>query len=396
MSNKNKTINKSHGVGPVFAAACIGMCFFGISMITLGSVLPELAERFALSDDERTGLTTSLPGGILLGSLLFGPVVDRYGHKLLLILSCVLVLAGVVGLAWAPSTAWLPVAIVAIGLGGGVLNGETNALVTELYDGARRASRLSLLGMFYGAGALTIPVLLDRLHAFFTFQTILTGFALLMLVGVIFCLTVSFPAPKQPQGFPLREVRRIIASPALLLLSLVLFFQSGVESITNNWTTTYTFAEGFSESEGLGALTAMLIGLTAARLLQVWLFSRVAPTTVMVLSLLLTLCAFEGMAMASSPIGLYASMALAGAGLASTFPVVFGILGSTFANLSGTAFSIALVVALCGQMALNTLAGSMAVASMPHIAAAAVGLMLLLYVLWQATGLARLASTEKI
>ena len=58
-------------------------------------------------------------------------------------------LAGVVGLAWAPSTAWLPVAIVAIGLGGGVLNGETNALVTELYDGARRASRLSLLGMFY-------------------------------------------------------------------------------------------------------------------------------------------------------------------------------------------------------------------------------------------------------
>lgn len=377
----------------MFVAACIGMCFFGISMITLGSVLPELAERFALSDEERTGLTTSLPGGILLGSLLFGPVVDRYGHKLLLLLSCILVLGGVIGLAWAPSTGWLPVAIIAIGLGGGVLNGETNALVTELYEGSRQASRLSLLGMFYGAGALTIPVLLDQLHRWMSFPLILTGFAVLMIIGVIYCSTVTFPAPKMPQGFPLREVRRIIASPTLLLLSLVLFFQSGVESVTNNWTTTYTATEGFSESAGLGALTAMLIGLTAARLLQVWLFNRMAPTTVLLISLILTICAFEGMAMAESSLWLYVSMALIGAGLASTFPVIFGILGTIFAKLSGTAFSISLVVALCGQMVLNTLAGSLSPAAMPHLMGAAVGVMLLLYVVWQVTGLAKTART---
>ncbi|MDE6300335.1 MAG: MFS transporter [Muribaculaceae bacterium] len=381
-STKTKT-------GPVFAAACIGMCFFGISMITLGSVLPELAERFALSDEERTGLTTSLPGGILLGSLLFGPVVDRYGHKLLLILSCLLVLCGVAGLAWAPSTGWLPVAIVAIGLGGGVLNGETNALVTELYEGQRRASRLSLLGMFYGAGALTIPVLLDQLHSWLSYPMILSGMTLLMVAGVCFCSTVRYPAPKQPQGFPLREVKRIIASPTLLLLSLVLFFQSGVESVTNNWTTTYTAGEGFSESAGLGALTAMLIGLTAARLLQVWLFNRMAPTTVLMISLLLTVCAFESMALATSPVALYVSMAVVGAGLASTFPVIFGILGTMFPTLSGTAFSIALVVALCGQMVLNTVAGSLPPSAMPHLTAAAAGMMILLYVVWQAAGMAK-------
>ena len=395
MPDKN-TSTPNRNTGAVFAAACVGMCFFGVSMITLGSVLPELAERFALSDEERTGLTTSLPGGILLGSLLFGPVVDRYGHKLLMILSCLLVFAGVAGLAWAPSTAWLPVAIVAIGLGGGVLNGETNALVTELYDGSQRASRLSLLGMFYGAGALTIPVLLDRLHSYMSVTMILSGFALLMLIGIIYCMTVSFPAPKQPQGFPLREVRRIIASPVIVLLSLVLFFQSGVESITNNWTTTFALAEGFTESAGLGALTAMLIGLTGARLLQIWLFKRVSPTTVLVFSLMLTLCAFEGVALATTPLVLYLSMACVGAGLASTFPVVFGILGGTFANLSGTAFSIALVVALFGQMAMNWVAGSLPLASIPHIAASAVGLMLLLYVIWQVAGVARLSSTENV
>lgn len=391
---KSTSNTKTIGTGAVFVAACIGMCFFGVSMITLGSVLPELAERFSLSDEERTGLTTMLPGGILLGSLLFGPVVDRYGHKLLLILSCVLVMAGVAGLAWAPSTALLGVSIVAIGLGGGVLNGETNALVTELYDGPRRASRLSLLGMFYGAGALTIPVLLDQLHSWMSFPLILTGFAVLMAAGIVYCVTVAFPAPKQPQGFPLREVRRIIASPTLLLLSLVLFFQSGIESVTNNWTTTFTAAEGFSESDGLGALTAMLIGLTAARLLQVWLFNRVAPTTVLVFSLVLTICAFEGMAIAPNSHILYICMALIGAGLASTFPVIFGILGSMFTSLSGTAFSIALVVALCGQMVLNTVTGNMAPDSMPHLMGAAAGVMLLLYVVWQAAGAARISKPQ--
>ena len=68
----------------VFIAACIGMCFFGISMITLGSVLPWLSGRFELSSGETTGLVTSLPVGIMAGSLIFGPIVDRFGHKIFL------------------------------------------------------------------------------------------------------------------------------------------------------------------------------------------------------------------------------------------------------------------------------------------------------------------------
>ncbi len=370
----------------VFIAACIGMCFFGISMITLGSVLPWLSGRFELSSGETTGLVTSLPVGIMAGSLIFGPIVDRFGHKILLVISCLLVLLGVLGVAYADTITVLGPAVFAIGLGGGVLNGETNALVTEIYDGNRRNSRLSLLGVFYGLGALTIPVMLRRLEQSFSVEAILGGISAAMAAGIIYCVAVRFPAPKQPQGFPLREVGRIITSPLLLILSAVLFFQSGVESVTNNWTTSFLGAGGLSEATALQALTWMLIGLTAARLVQTWLFSRVSPMSVLIASLVATAGGFCLLALTSAPAIVYTAMTVIGAGLASTFPVIFGILGSRFAALSGTAFSIALVIALCGQTALNyttgLLSGAGAISTFPWLMVASITAMLLLFGLY--------------
>ena len=380
--NPSKTFNTT----AVFIAACIGMCFFGISMITLGSVLPWLSGRFALTSGETTGLVTSLPIGIMAGSLVFGPIVDRFGHKLLLIISCVLVLLGVLGVAYAGTVALLSPAVFFIGLGGGVLNGETNALVTEIYDGNRRNSRLSLLGVFYGLGALTIPVMLRRLEESFSVEAILGGISVVMAAGIIYCLAVRFPAPKQPQGFPLKEVGRIITNPLLLILSAVLFFQSGVEGVTNNWTTSFLGAAGQSEATALQALTWMLIGLTAARLVQTWLFSRVSSVSVLVVSLIATAAGFCLLAFTASPVMIYVAMTIIGAGLASTFPVILGILGSRFVSLSGTAFSIALVIALCGQTTLNyttgLISGAGAIASFPWLMVASVAAMLLLFGLY--------------
>ena len=84
----------------VFTAACIGMCFFGVSMITLGAVLPSLVNKLDLSGLQTTTLVTFLPLGMLIGSLIFGPIVDRFGHKALLVPSCIIVLLGMEGLAF--------------------------------------------------------------------------------------------------------------------------------------------------------------------------------------------------------------------------------------------------------------------------------------------------------
>lgn len=367
----------------VFVAACIGICFFGVSMITLGAVLPELCEALSLSEADATGLTTLLPAGLLAGSLLFGPIVDRFGHKPVLVTCCLLVDAALLAVALGRDAAMLRWAIFAIGLGGGALNGETNALVTEIYEGARRAARLSLLGVFYGIGALAIPLLLAWLSRSYNYNTVLTGISAVLALGIVFCAVTRFPGAKQPQGFPLREAGKIITHPIMLVVALLLFFQSGVEGITNNWSLMYLDSLGIGITDGRLALTAMLAGLTAARLVQSFLFSRVEPMRVLLVSLLLTACGFAGLTMATGVWAAVISMAVIGAGLASTFPVMFGVLGERFPALSGTAFSVALTVALCGQTALNYTVGAVAdkqgIGCFPPLAIVAVGAMLVLF-----------------
>jgi len=77
--------NKEYHKGYVFSSACIGMLLFGIVMISLGSVLPEVTEKFQLNEAKAGFLLTLLPMGILTGSLVFGPLVDWLSYKRLLI-----------------------------------------------------------------------------------------------------------------------------------------------------------------------------------------------------------------------------------------------------------------------------------------------------------------------
>lgn len=138
-------MNSGYHKNLVFTAACIGMCFFGVSMITLGSVLPSLVTKLELSGLQTTSLVTFLPIGMLAGSLIFGPIADRFGHKALLVPSCIIVLSGLEGLVFFESIPLLQISIVGIGLGGGILNGETNALVSDISGESEKGSRISFL-----------------------------------------------------------------------------------------------------------------------------------------------------------------------------------------------------------------------------------------------------------
>ena len=154
----DKSIRKS------FMAACFGMMFFGITMVALGSVLPSLSERLMLTVANKATLAFTLTASILVGSMLFGPICDRYGHRWLFMSSCCSVLLGIALIAVAASMPVLMLSYVLIGVGGGVLNGQTNTIVSDLYaDEQVRGARLSLLGAFYGLGAMTITLLVGLL-----------------------------------------------------------------------------------------------------------------------------------------------------------------------------------------------------------------------------------------
>ena len=114
----------------VFVAACAGLAFFGVAMLSLGPILGQLNARV----EGATALPSTMSIGIILGTVLFGPVVDRFGYKWLLIIGSLLSLIGLEGLANALEIQLLHGAMFMIGFGGGILNGLTNALEDEGWE----------------------------------------------------------------------------------------------------------------------------------------------------------------------------------------------------------------------------------------------------------------------
>jgi MFS family permease len=344
----------------VFAAACIALFLFGMTLITLGSILPSLATKFESHGLRKGILVSVLPIGILAGSLVFGPVVDRYGYKLLLIISVLISAISLEGLAFTDSLWLLYLCMFFTGFGGGIINGGTSALVSDI-SAENKGANLSLLGVFFGLGALGMPLLLGILSKHFQYTTILAAVGLFMLLPPAWFLFILFPTPKQAQGFPLKEGVKLLKQPALLLCSFFLFFQSAVESLSNNWTTSFLQHKlEISNETALYALSLSVVGLTIARLLLGSLLKKISSFSVMLVSLLLVIGSNLVLMNTHSYNLSVAAVIITGMGLAAGFPVILGYVGQLYAHLSGTAFSIALVIALTGNTLINYFFGFIA------------------------------------
>jgi FHS family glucose/mannose:H+ symporter-like MFS transporter len=341
----------------VFAAACLGMLLFGITLTTLGSVLPPLMERHGLDRAEAGSLLALMSLGILVASLVFGPIVDRYGYQHVLIAGALGVLLGLEGIAFAPSARILAALVFVFGFSGGLINGGTNALASDVsHEG--RGSGLALLGVFFGIGALGVPLVLGLLLKWFDYAAILAGIGLVVLAPLGFMGAIRFPPPKQPQGFPIRRAGQLLGETTLLLLGLSLFFQSGMEITVGGWSADYA-REVLKLSESRSALFLSLfwIGMMAARLVLIPVLKRFPGARVLGVFLAITalgaILLLTSARVAVAGTGLF----LIGFGLASGFPVILGYIGDRYAELTGTAFSVAFVMALIGGSALPYLTG---------------------------------------
>jgi fucose permease len=345
--------------GVLFTVACLGMLAFGIVLTTLGAVLPSLVERFGIDKSAAGALFVLMSFGILVGSVFFGPIVDLRGYKRVLVVGAAFIALGLGGIAYAPTLAWLRVAIVLVGLGGGVINGGTNALVADVSAGERSAG-LSLLGVFFGVGAVGVPFALALLLGRFSYSTLIAGVAVLVLVPLVVTAVARFPAPKQPQGFPLADAGRLIRDPVLLLMGMMLFLESGMEITVGGWTATYFQEElGLAGQRALIFLSLYWLGMMLMRLALGWLLRRASPARVLLGCLGLALVGAFLLLGTESVATAGAGVFLLGCGFAATFPVVLGFVGDRYEQLSGTAFSVVIVMALVGGMLLPYATGAL-------------------------------------
>jgi MFS family permease len=342
--------------GRAFVAACTGMLLFGVVFLSLGTVSTFLQAKFSLSQAATASLASSLPFGMLAGTLLFGPVADRYGYKYLLVVPSLLIVLALELLAWAPSLWVLQLSFFFIGMGGGALNGATNALAADVTP-VNKGAKLSLLGVFFGIGALGMPALTGILTRFFAYETVISATGWVLLVPGLFFILISFPAPKHKQGFPVREGLALLKEPFLILAGLILFFESGLEGLVSNWTTTFLENRNISPEKALFALSVQVAALVIARLMLSRLLKKYPPLTILLFCLTLIISGSLLLFFVEGYEAVVVSMILFGVGFSAGFPVMLGITGERYPTLSGTAFSMVIIMALIGNTLLNYVTG---------------------------------------
>lgn len=337
----------------VFTAACLGMLLFGIVMISLGTINTFLTSKFNLDQLTVGSLAALLPIGILVGSIFFGPIVDRYSYKSLLIICSLLIFIAFEGIAFASSFFILQLSFFLIGFGGGIINGGTNSLVADISSEGKGAN-LSLLGVFYGIGALGMPAVTAVLSKYYSYEAIIKGIGLIVLIPVIYFFIIKFPLPKQSQGFPIKKAFELIKESSLILLGFILFFESGLEGSVNNWSTTYfDKAMNLTTNSALFTLTVLAISLTITRLILGGLLKKIPSFFVLYSCIISGLIGSLILMFGTNFISAVIAMIFLGIGFAAAFTVILGYIGEIYKNLSGTAFSIALVIALVGNTLLN-------------------------------------------
>lgn len=349
--------NKGYHKGYVFSAACIGMLLFGVVMISLGSILPEVTGKFKLNEAEAGFLLTLLPLGILAGSFVFGPLVDWLSFKRILIAGSLFTSLGLEGIVFSQILAILHVSVFCIGLGGGILNGITNAIVSEISE-ADHSANLSLLGVFFGVGALGTPVILGLLKGAYSFENIFALLGAFIVLPILFFTLIRFPKNNLTMGIPIKEGLKMARDPLLLLFGFFLFFQSAIEGLTNNWTTTYLeTVKNIEASNALFILSSFVGAITITRIVLGKILRIFNPLKVMVIGFIIAFVGCLFMLYGGSYVMLIVGMVAIGVGMAAGFPVILGYIGPLYTHLSGTAFSIVITIALIGNVFANYLMG---------------------------------------
>lgn len=342
-------VSKGYKRNLVFIACCAGLAFFGVTMLALGPVLSHLGEG-------ANALPASLSIGILIGTGLFGPIVDKFGYKGLLIAGSMLALSGIQGLSHLSEMPLLHLSMLMLGIGGGILNGETNVLVAEIYDDKTRGGRLSVLGAFYCIGALLWTSLSYFIKDSFTLP--LNIISLIMAAFIVFFITITFPKPKPNNQVSLPKVLNLLTYPSLILFAFLLFFQSGFEGITGNFTVRFLEnTQGMSTNTATLSLTWFTVGMLVGRFPLTFLMKRWKEGYALYLYISVALAGVALLYFAPAIAWIYLATALIGFGVGATYPVVFNYLGGAFKELSGTVFSIAIFIGLWGQFVFNKVIG---------------------------------------
>src|SRR5271154_1023940 len=322
----------------------VAIFVYGMISAMLGTILPDLSDRFRLSPRQNGTIAFAQALGLIIASLGVGPLLDNEGKKLGLILGLAFISIALFALPRSPGFRGILLRMFLLGLGGGIVVTAANALVSDVGE-AHRGAALNLVNLFFGLGGLATPFIAANLFGRNWVRLCYT-IALLTVVTLVIQIFTKMPAPTGAGGFVLADAAPALARPLLFLVGLFLFLYVGCEVGIWNWLPRHLIAQGIPESQALNILSlGFALGLLIGRLGISAILMRVPPVTVtMVASAAMAVTTFL-MLRTNKPAAAFVLVFLSGLSMAPVFPTTLAIVGDAFPRMTSTAIGF---VITCG------------------------------------------------
>lgn len=326
-------------------AASLAILVYGLIAPLLGALLPTYTN---LTGDQRGEIAMIQALGLVISSLSAGPLIDKRGNKMALLIGLVLVtIAAFATPNAAGGFGSLVIVYFILGLGGGIVVTGANALVGAV-EPTRRGAALNFLNLFFGLGGIITTYAASH---FFTPATLCYSIATLTIIALVVNIATKMPGPSRAAGFQISDVPALLGTPALVLLSLFLFLYVACEVGVWNWLNIYLqHSRGFTAADAGSVVSyGFAFGILVGRLVVSRVLVRVPAVTVtFIAAILITITTFI-MLRVPERTAITIAVFCAGLSMAPMFPTILAMVGDTIRRGTATAMGIAIT---CGWIGL--------------------------------------------
>jgi len=323
--------------------------------------IPAISERTGISHATLGWLLLLLAGGALIGMQVAGPLADRYGSRLMVILAGVFISFGVIGPGPATDAVWLGVALTVFGFGNGALDVSMNSQAVHVERLYRRPI-MSAFHAFFSIGGVVGSLLgAAALAAGWPPLTSLAVAAAIGFVTVAGCAPFLLPhvAPAEHTAPDRVTSRRGAgASRKVLALGALAFALFLSEGAANDWSTLQVKEHlGTSDATAALAFGAFALMMTVGRFGADRVSAALGPVAVVRYGTLIA-AAGIGMVIVSGWVWLtLAGWALFGLGLSGCIPQIFTAAGNLSVGSAGVNMSRVVGMGYVGLLAGPALLG---------------------------------------
>jgi fucose permease len=325
-------------------SAIVAIFVYGMIAAMLGTILPELSDRFRLSPRQNGSIAFAQALGLIIASVGVGPLLDNEGKKIGLILGLACISIALFALPRSAGFRSILILMFLLGVGGGIVVTGANALVSDVST-AHRATALNLVNLFFGLGGFATPFIAANLLARNWIRLCYT-IASLTVVTLAIEAATKMPGPTGAERFIFAEATPVLARPLLFLLGFFLFLYVSCEVGIWNWLPRHLIAQGIPESRALNILSlGFALGLLIGRVAISPILIRVPAITVMLIASVAMAITTFLMLRTNNSTAAAVLVFLAGLAMAPVFPTTLAVVGDAFPRMTSTAIGF---VITCG------------------------------------------------